>query len=453
MRNRQRTPNRRWSAVPVLAMIGAITGAMTLAMPAGAVDDEFYYRLGGGEPVSRAASNRDTTIVLGGDVSWNTDLMCGNFDMNLSVEEQLKGLKGSFSDLMDGVINAATGAVASLPALIIQKVNPALYDLLQNGILQASEEFHVAQLSCEDMVGIMDDVISNTGWEAVSRGGYWSRQSAAGAELLTTRQSAEVAGIDAGVIWVDGAPRGGRGQVPIEIVGDTAKAGYNQLLKRNPGNNTSMAGDCAGAPVCEQWDDPQAFATWLIDVVGEKTIRTCESCNKIDAKAGMGLAHQLDIESEQIAADLQGLVASGAPPTADELDAISGGPGLLVSRRVIEALREENDYERDVLITRLAAEMALSRTMERAMIARRALLSGMREPNIANLTIAQEELAPFLADLEQEIDNLLFELEVRDRVASNTAAQLLMRNRVRSAVPMIETPPPSNLEDGASVNP
>ena len=87
------------------------------------------------------------------------------------------------------------------------------------------------------------------------------------------------------------------------------------------------------------------------------------------------------------------------------------------------------------------------------MIARRALLSGMREPNIANLTIAQEELAPFLADLEQEIDNLLFELEVRDRVASNTAAQLLMRNRVRSAVPMIETPPPSNLEDGASVNP
>ncbi|MCB1674825.1 MAG: integrating conjugative element protein, partial [Halioglobus sp.] len=308
----------------VAVLILTLTGAIHYSMQAWAVDDEFYYRLGGGEPVSRAASNRDTTIVLGGGIEWNTDLMCGNFDMKVSVEEQLKGLKGSFSDLMDSVINAASGAVASLPALVIQKVNPALYDLLQNGILQASEEFHVAQLSCEDMVGIMDEVISNTGWEAVAKAGYWSRQSTAGAELLQTRMTADVAGIDTGVIWVDGAPRGGRGQAPIEIVGDTAKAGYNQLLKRNPGDTTSLVGACGGAPLCEQWDDPQAFARWLIEVVGEKKIRTCESCNKIDAKAGMGLAHQLAIEAGQIQADVQALVAAGVPPTAAELEAISG---------------------------------------------------------------------------------------------------------------------------------
>ncbi len=87
------------------------------------------------------------------------------------------------------------------------------------------------------------------------------------------------------------------------------------------------------------------------------------------------------------------------------------------------------------------------------MIARRALLSGMREPNIANLTIAQDELAPFLADLEQEIENLLFEIEVRDRVAKNTAVQLLMRDRARSRVPVVEAPPAGNFEDGASVDP
>ena len=431
----------------------ALVCLLGLPLSANAVDDEFYYILGGGEPVSRAASNRDTTIVLGGSVEWNTDLMCGNFDMSLSVEEQLKGIKGSFSDLMDNVISAASGAVASLPALVLQKVNPALYDLLQNGILQASEEFHIAQTSCEDIVGVMDDVISNNGWESVSKGGYWSGQSTAGAEILNTRVSADTAGIDAGVVWVEGAMRGGRGQPPVEIVGDTAKAGYNQLLKRNPGNNTSMISSCADAPICTQWENPQRFADWLIDVVGEKKIRTCEACDKIDAKAGMGLPHQLDIEAEQIELDLAALVASTAAPTQADLELVSGGPGMLVSRRVVEALREENDHERDILITRISTEMALSRTMERAMIARRALLSGMREPNIANLTIAQDELAPFLADLEQEIENLLFEMEVRDRVASNTAAQLLIRNRVRSRVPIAETPPVSNFEDGASVNP
>ena len=74
--------------------------------------------------------------------------------MTVSVSEQLAGIKGSFSDLMDNVISAATGAVASLPALVIQRVNPALYDLLQNGVLQASEEFQIARTSCEELVGI-----------------------------------------------------------------------------------------------------------------------------------------------------------------------------------------------------------------------------------------------------------------------------------------------------------
>ena len=88
----------------------------TILNSAASADDEFYYLLGGGEPFTRSASNRDTTIVLGGSVGWNTDLMCGNFDIRLSVEEQLQGVKGAFSDLMGNVINAATGAVASLPA-------------------------------------------------------------------------------------------------------------------------------------------------------------------------------------------------------------------------------------------------------------------------------------------------------------------------------------------------
>ena len=152
-----------------------LAALLLCSLPAISVDDEFYYLLGGGEPVTRSASNRPSTFEIGGSVAWNTDLMCGNFDMSLSVEEQLRGIKGSFSDLMDNVISAATGAVASLPALVIQKVNPALYDLLQNGVLQASEEFHLAQTSCEEIVGIMDEAIAHNGWESVAKGGYFCK--------------------------------------------------------------------------------------------------------------------------------------------------------------------------------------------------------------------------------------------------------------------------------------
>ncbi len=36
------------------------------------------------------------------------------------------------------MISSATGAVASLPAMVIQRANPGLYELLTNGTLQAN---------------------------------------------------------------------------------------------------------------------------------------------------------------------------------------------------------------------------------------------------------------------------------------------------------------------------
>lgn len=424
--------------------------AVCVAGPAAALDDEFYYTLGGGEPISRSATNRAATIELGADIAWNTDLICGDFDMSLSVENQLKGLEGAFSDLMNGVISAATGAVASLPGLAIQKLNPALYDMLQNGILQASEEFHLAETSCEAMVGKMSDVIDNNEWSTVAEGGWWSTESqTAGTDILATRDDADTDGADAGIVWVDGAARGGRAQPPIELVGDTAKAGYNQLINRNPGNTSSAVAACAGAAICEEWEAPQFFADWLVEVLGEEKIRTCKNCDKVRTQPGKGLSAQVKEEWETIMINIDLLVLSGMPPTADELREVSGGPGMLISRRVIEAIREEKVEDQAILISRLASEMALARTMERAMIARRALLAGMKEPNIASTGIAPERLEGYLKELEQEVDNLLFEMDIRQRVATNTTSHLLRRTKARKEIPVVEEPFENDFQDGA----
>ena len=417
-----------------------------------ALDDEFYYALGGGEPISRSATNRPVTIVVGRDVRLNVDLMCGDFDMSLSVEEQLKGIKGAFSDLMSGVINAATGAVAALPGLVLQKLNPALYDLLQNGILQGSEEFHIAQRSCEDMVGAMGDVMDDYGWGKVAKSSFWSRESQAGSELLETKQKADTEGANAGVIWVDGAMRGGAGQPPIALVGDTAMAGYNILINRNAGDAAVATPICAGAAICEEWESPAELGEWVVAVLGEEKIRTCKNCEKTRTQAGKGLSAQVASEQEAIVNAIDLLVVSPNAPTADELDSVSGGPGMLVSRRVIEAIREEKPEEQATLISRLAAEMALSRTMERAMIARRALLAGMKEPNIVSTGIAPQRMKEFVQELEKEIDNLLFEIDVRRRIATNTTSQLLMRDNLRRSVPISEKVPVTHFNDGAVHN-
>jgi len=46
------------------------------------------------------------------------------------------------------VVQSATSAVASLPALILQRANPALYNLITNGILQARLDFDRSKGTC-----------------------------------------------------------------------------------------------------------------------------------------------------------------------------------------------------------------------------------------------------------------------------------------------------------------
>jgi len=95
----------------------------------------------------------------------------------------------------------------------------------------------------------------------------------------------------------------------------------------------------------------------------------------------------------------------------------------------IEAIRA--DEERDLIVQRLAGEIALARTLEQALLVRRMLQAGKREPNIASIGPAQDALKISLEDLTTEIDGLLYELNVRQAITSNTAQKLLVRRQQR----------------------
>jgi integrating conjugative element protein (TIGR03755 family) len=334
--------------------------------------------------------------------------------------------------------------------MIIQKVNPALYDLLQNGVLQASEEYHIAIKSCEEILKDIQGNVVGDGWKSLARAGYWREQSQSDDnEILAVKANTETAGLDRGVPWVAGALRGGDAQPPIEVIGDTAKAGYNLLLNRDPDNAMAMGVDCDGAALCDIWPSPQEQADWLVSVLGEHKVRTCQACDPLETRAGMGLSKIFEVEQTRIREALTDRVASSDPPTPEELAEVSGGPALTLSRRVIEAIREEQPEEQGALIERLAGEMAMSLVVEQALMGRRTLLSGMKEPNIANVDIAQTQLEKAVDELDREVDNLLFELEVRKRLAGNTPYLLLQRQRARASVPLIEGSPDNRLQDGA----
>lgn len=116
----------------------------------GAVNDSLFYTIGGGMVISQPPSSNNMQKI-GMGINWNSDLMCGNFDIDTTVKNQLNGITSGFQDMMGSVISGATGAVASLPAMIIQRANPGLYELLTNGVLQANASFDKARLNCQNM--------------------------------------------------------------------------------------------------------------------------------------------------------------------------------------------------------------------------------------------------------------------------------------------------------------
>ncbi len=432
----------------------AAAAVFILALPAPsalAVDDALYYAIGGGAPITRSPTTRPSTITLGASANWAMGSgQCGEFSPSLSVAHQLEGIQGAFQTIMADVITSATGAVASLPALILQRANPTLYDLMQNGILQANKEFQLARVNCEQVVEKMGDVMDNSDWLTVARGTRWGNEAVAGEEILAAKGTVNSEAGDDGVVWAGGEWRGGDKQEPIKLVRDATRAGYNITLQRDPADVTGVLPiECDGSQICETWPSPDEMAEWVTQVVGEKELQTCEGCLPGKSKAGLGLAREVDREAKQIELDLALLVAATDPPTVDELKAVSGGPGMLISRNVIEALREEPIIEQAMLQARLASEMALARTVEKAMLARRALLAGKSEPNIDQFEKAEKELLVTVAELEREVDNLLYEIDIRQRIATSTAAALIGRNRIRQAVPMVPVKSASGMEDGA----
>ena len=82
------------------------------------IGDDVLYSIGGGRAVSMTPASNMRAIGVG--VGWNSNLMCGDMSISTTIQNQLNGLTNGFQTIMSSVIQNATAAVASLPALIIQ---------------------------------------------------------------------------------------------------------------------------------------------------------------------------------------------------------------------------------------------------------------------------------------------------------------------------------------------
>ncbi|GFZ68940.1 hypothetical protein PSE10B_54620 [Pseudomonas amygdali pv. eriobotryae] len=184
------------------------------------IGDDVLYSVGGGNAVTMGTAGNMDSISIGG--GWNSNLVCGNMSMNNTLQNQLNGATSGFQTIMGSMISNATSAVSSLPGLIIQRANPALYNLLTNGILQGRLDFDRSKGTCRAIADKMLDVAGGQmGWNKIAEGQAMSQAVKNGnTDAVSAVAQVEKQGGNDGITWLGGNKAGGSGQQPIKVVGD-----------------------------------------------------------------------------------------------------------------------------------------------------------------------------------------------------------------------------------------
>jgi integrating conjugative element protein (TIGR03755 family) len=413
-------------------------------------DGLWYYEIGGAEPVSVPANPSVVSVTLGGSAQLGLGYSCGKFDPVAAVTNTLNDIGAGVDNMMNAMTAAATSAIAALPALILQRANPGLYDLFQNALIKAEETMQLATKSCEQMeTEIAQGKNPYADLITLSKGNDWKVQMGVGGnDAVTAKTTVESSNGDNGVPWI-GGQAGGSGQPVLEFTGDIVEAGYNINMNRAV-TDASPVPAASSTRLSEIWPSPADARDWTVDVVGENIVTTCDTCRK-DSIPGTGLLPKLYQESATVTTDIQNLVSGATPLTLTNLDQITA-PGVAITRQVIEAIREMPASEQSLIMGRLVSEISTARTVEKALFARRLLLSGRQVPEVYATEVAREHADTSISELDKEIENLLFETRVRKEVVSDTVTTLLERAAARRqsslTVPEVPTLDPNPLRGG-----
>lgn len=403
--------------------------------PAPTEDSTFYYEIGGAQPISLSPNPDVTSMNLSAAASVGMGYSCLKFDPLLGVTNTLNEVRNGAENMTNAMVSAATSAIASLPAYILHRANPDLYDLFQNALLMAREGVSLATKSCQQMEQEVrrgqnpyEDVAT------IAIGEDWKRQMGAGGlfsssvDVIQAEKNVTANAGRNGIPWpVPGGRAGGAAQPKIEPAADAMYAGWNITMNRAPSASGPVYGSTA--PLVRYWASPEAAREWIVRIIGDVQATTYSGgANK--SVPGQGLAPELDATARAVQPDIAALISGSLAPTRANLERISA-PDMAITRQVIESIRNLPVTDRDITVGRIANEIAMARVIDKALRARQLLQTGRQEPNIIATDSLQDVLSEAVVKLDAAIENLLFENRVRQEVVSNTARQVLKYDTAR----------------------
>lgn len=415
-----------------LLLVAHTTFAGDIVRPTG--DGAWYYAIGGGDPMMYYNQSNKTTLNLSAGAEWGLLRGC-SFDPRFGIAETFSSIKHNVYGMTEDVMGAATAVFSAWGLSKIQENWPGLYDTLTKGLKDAKESYTLSLKTCRDAKADLragrDPV---EGWIAVTRKSSWDKASRDGTNPVEAEQTIEDSSGNNGVTFAGGVKKGGLGQPPIRVVADTVSAGYDHSVgSLAPADPDDITGD---TNITRVFPTAASASAWATAVVGEREVRTCASCDKLKTKVGQGLRFQYRKEREIVDADLKNLMKQplNYKMSAAELNKLSvPGMGVVINDLTIQNLKRAPLDEQMILTNKLAGEIALARAMEKALIVRDLLNAGAQEPNISSVgESAEREIEYSRKRLQSEMDSILFETDVRQKVITNAAGTIASRGAQRN---------------------
>ncbi len=407
-------------------------------------DNKLYYKLGGGSDFILPPFNNTQPIHFNAGANLNLGLSCQQFNPALSISNSINDLKNDATNLPQALVAAATGSLAAMPMYMLAKANPNAYHYLNNAILSANKRIALSVKNCERaQADIRQGKNPYTDWATLSVGDDWQQHlslTASGNEDLNdAEKSIDQHHGDHGVNWVQGSKNnqgllhaGGLNQPPIHVIADTMIAGFNAFLQRDLNDHAPAALD---SEIANVFATPEDAANWVTFVVGDQSITTCNDAhckNNQASSAGHGLAAlllqcegKINHDCETTVRDqLAQLVTGTLPVTKDNLLAVSGND-LMITPEIISVLRHSNTTQQQLLITKLAEEVATQRVFEKALLARQLLRIGSQVPIILANLPAQKIIQHAIDQLTHAMHSINDEAMLRKQVMSQTFTHIL----------------------------
>lgn len=359
-------------------------------------NNQIFYKIGGVNRI-RPPLTPDANITLGIGGNANLGYSCGKFDISAAFSNLMDNFKNGADDAVNAVTNTANAAISSLPALTLQRAMPGLYDMFQEYKLDAETDINIANKSCQEMEADIArgdnpyaDFFQN------SKSETWKEEAQKGTIITKVKEKSEETAGDDGVTQY-GEKVGGINQPAMKVVESAVVVGYNYALG-NASSPTQSSSAPADTELGQNFPSSDEAAIWATDVLGEFEINNKAPITKI----GSGLHPKVKIEREKAMQQFNNF----------EYNKLGFGPDVIERVKILSVKDQGSVY------SNLIDDVAIERSIRKALIVRRLLLSG-------NQAETSEQRDKKIALLERDIKSLMFERKIKQELSNNTLLELL----------------------------